>query len=708
MSNQEHQDQKTEYDLTGIPPLDEEFSLEEILAEYGGSLEQVLLRQAGQETEQEPEQKPGQAAKQEAGQETGTAAPAGTPGASQEAAQAEEEAPPAPQAGPAQPPDLPPSPSPISLEEVVGSTVEAVIEENAEPLLEPRRSLFSRRPLEDTESFRTVPPPPEPEVEPIGPEEEPWEASERFRRAWRVRKASVPAAFLLALAAALPLVLERYGVTIPLWSGDSRFQSTVYLGTLAVQMLLCRHVFVRAFSMLARRRCVGELLISLAALAAAGDCAACLLLPERTAVTPYSAAACAALFFGQWGAGRESRGMYDTFRAAAMDDSPPYLVTDTARGACKQRGTLPGFYTAAVRPDASALLQTIFLPVVLAGALVFAGLTSLGQGRNPDFLLNCSITLAAGGTCALPLCWALPWSRLAGHLQKVGCAVAGWSGADLISRRRSMILTDTDLFPPGTVQLNGVKLYGEERVKALSYAAAMARRAGSGLERLFDRLLRGEGGGPRESAEDFSFYEEGGWSAAIRGESVLMGTASFLRKMEVRLPGDINLKTGVFLAVDRHLVAVFAVKYNPAENVDFALRMMRRGRITPILASRDPNIDPALLKRKFHKGVRVEYPSLADRVALSEAEQDRDLPRALLFREGLLPFAETVVGSRRLCKAVRQSAVISLLGSAAGVLLAFYLLTRQAYDLLNPLSLLLFLLLWTLPVLVLTDWAGRY
>ena len=63
---------------------------------------------------------------------------------------------------------------------------------------------------------------------------------------------------------------------------------------------------------------------------------------------------------------------------------------------------------------------------------------------------------------------------------------------------------------------------------------------------------------------------------------------------------------------------------------------------------RDPNITPALLKRKFYKKIKVEYPQLTDRVALSEAEEDRGLPRALLLREGLLPYAEAVVGSRRL------------------------------------------------------------
>ena len=140
----------------------------------------------------------------------------------------------------------------------------------------------------------------------------------------------------------------------------------------------------------------------------------------------------------------------------------------------------------------------------------------------------------------------------------------------------------------------------------------------------------------------------------------------------------------------------------------FALKLMQRSRIQPILASRDPNITPSLIKRKFSRGVHMEYPSLSERIALSEAEKDRDFPRALLFREGLLPYAETVAGSLRLCKAVRRAAAISLLGSWAGTLLTFYLTSLGAYELLNPLALEVFLLLWTLPVLLMADWTGRY
>ena len=677
----------------GVPPAQGDFSLEEILVEFGGGEERRLLR--GTEAEEVTPPAPQAASAPEVpGKRRGTAP--------KQPAQPEPEK-----------VELPPSPRPISLEEVVGTTVDAVMEENREPLLKPRRRrwLFSRKPMveEETEElYQCAPAPePEPEEEPIGPEPDLMDVSEACRRESRRLGGPLPAAAAVSLLPVILLAAETYGLEMPLWTGQVKTQCLVLLGCLAVVSLLTRRVYISAFRLLTQRRCSSQLLAVLSAIASGADCLVRMTSQTRTDVMPYAAVSCMALTFALWGAVREGRGYFDTFRSAAVDDDPPYLVTETDRGACKQRGAVPGFYTTAIRDNAMTLWQAVLLPVVLVASLVFAGLSSLSQGRGADFLLNWSAILAAGATFALPLCWGLPFSHLARHLQKAGCAVAGWSGAEKISGQRRMILTDGDLFPPGTIQLNGVKVFGEELPRAASYAATLARCAGSGLERVFDGLLRGEGG-HYQQAQDFSFYEEGGYSATIHGETVLLGTASFMRKMEVRMPGNINLRTGIFLAVDRQLTAAFAVKYHAAENVDFALRLMRRSRVTPVLASRDPNITPALLKRKFHKSVKVEYPDLTDRVALSEAEQDRGLPRALIFREGLLPYAETVCGSRRLCRAVRRSALLSFFASAAGTLLTAYLTFQGSYDLLTPLALVVFCLLWTAPVLLMADWTGRY
>ena len=80
----------------------------------------------------------------------------------------------------------------------------------------------------------------------------------------------------------------------------------------------------------------------------------------------------------------------------------------------------------------------------------------------------------------------------------------------------------------------------------------------------------------------------------------------------------------------------------------------------------------------------------------------------MLCREGLLPYAEAVVGAKRLRWCARFGAGLTCVGSVLGILLTYYLTSVDAYGSLSPLNLLLFQLLWLAPVWFLTSWAPRY
>ena len=112
--------------LTDVPPEGEDYSLEEILAEFGARQEPKLLTE-----EQKPEPKPEPKPK-----------PEPDPALAAELARQEARDKLLAQAVDLEKleRELPKPPRPVSLEEVVGSTVDAVMEENAEPLLKPRRA----------------------------------------------------------------------------------------------------------------------------------------------------------------------------------------------------------------------------------------------------------------------------------------------------------------------------------------------------------------------------------------------------------------------------------------------------------------------------------------------------------------------------------------------------------------------------------------
>ena len=149
------------------------------------------------------------------------------------------------------------------------------------------------------------------------------------------------------------------------------------------------------------------------------------------------------------------------------------------------------------------------------------------------------------------------------------------------------------------------------------------------------------------------------------------------------------------------LTAVFAVKYQPSRNAEWALRAMRRCHITPVLAVRSSNVTPGLIKRKFGVDAKVVYPDVSTRLALAQlAAQQGETPNVIVCREGLLPLAESVVGSRRMVRAVRTATVLSYIGALCGVLLAYYLTSVGYFAVLTPLAMVVFLLLWLLPTLL--------
>ncbi|WP_409970001.1 hypothetical protein RFF05_08930 [Bengtsoniella intestinalis] len=586
--------------------------------------------------------------------------------------------------------------TPLNTQASVGATVGGFLDEDVEPILQKRkRGLFSRRLQEETQPIFDEYEEPEPEPEPDC-------SAQAVKHRKRVAYAHRCNFWAVLVCLVLPVVhyLEFYGLTIPYWTGDLLMQSAITFGWLALLSLLCGSVITQGFRQLRRGRLTMEILITLAMVVSMADCGRIILELPRSDAPLYGVVCGVSLVLALWGVRQGHRGQYEMYRTAALDEQPPFLVTQLPSGAGKRQGKVQGFYTCAEKSDFATQVQSIVLPLILVGSFLAATLASQGQARDYDFSLNLSAILCACANPALVLAWNLPWGHLSAILQKSGGAVAGYAGARAISRKRTMIVTDGDLFPTGTMALNGYKLFDEDLTRVASYAASITRRAGTGLGKLFDNLSRSESG-TYYIVEDFAFCEEGGYRGRMDHREILLGTVSFMRQMDVAIPGGLNLKTGIFLAVEGKLSAVFAVKYQPSEHVDVALKLMRRSRIAPILATRDPNVTPSLLHRKFNSRQIIDYPYLQERIDLSEETSDpNDIPHALLLRGGLLPYARMVVGSRRLCAATLSSTAFGLLGSIAGLVLSYYLVFLGSYSLLSPLALLFFILLWSVPVAI--------
>ena len=559
---------------------------------------------------------------------------------------------------------------------------------------EPRRRRRERKP-------RRVPPP--------APDLPPADLARRYGKGLKSLRLRAAFTFILFLPA-LYLSVDVFPCPAVL---THQLRVLALAGIQVVAMLLGMDVLLRGLFGPLRLEFGMDTVLVFAAAATLADALTMFRLDTREGEMPYCAAIVLGICLLLRGTGQKRRGLRLACKTAVAA-SNPYLVTldegkwngwDTY---VKWSGEPVGFGRQIQASDGAQRIFRRICPLLLIASVLLSIVASVGRGA-PERLLWClSATLTASASLSGALCFGQPWLALSQRLSKSGAAIAGWDGVTATGGS-GILLMDADLFPPGCVALNGIKIFGDfPAEKVVADTATLIRESGCGLDKIFHDLLRAQGAIYRRVSNFYTY--EGGLAGVIRNEQVLVGSADFMRLMEVALPPGLRVKNAVFCSIDGELAGIFALNYSLHGTVDPALTSLIRNRVTPVMATRDFNLTPAMLQQRFKLPVdRMEYPPAERRVELSDEDQlHSDILTAVLCREGIGPYSEAVVGAARLRRAVRASAVLASLGATVGLVLAFYLTFMGAYASLSAANLLVFLIMWLVPTPLISGMVNKY
>ncbi len=374
----------------------------------------------------------------------------------------------------------------------------------------------------------------------------------------------------------------------------------------------------------------------------------------------------------------------------------------------RQEGSLEDFTAMLETPDAAKKAMRVYAPVAAALTLVLAGLAA--AGGSGSFLWAWAGLLGAAVPVGGFLCCSRPFSILAKRLGRMGVAICGWRGAKILSGEGGLVITDNDVFPPSNIAMNGMKMYSDLPVRqVVGYAAAVLEAAGSGLLPLFEEVVKNENA-RRYTVDTFRQYEGGGLGAEIRGDVVLLGSLAFMRLMGVQIPGGTRVQSAVYISVNKELTGVFALTYTPVAAARTGLQnVLRSAGLTPVLATRDFMITPGLVKKRYKVSVdRLEYPVVAERAQLSAPEAGAGgIQGALMDRGSFGSFAAAVTGGRQLRRTVRAAMMITLLCGMVGICLLALLAYLGAETAASAFNLVLYQLIWLLPGLLITGMVGK-
>lgn len=433
----------------------------------------------------------------------------------------------------------------------------------------------------------------------------------------------------------------------------------------------------------------------------------------RDGFLPFSAVAALGLAFALRGEHARRRGNRLSAKAAAQVRAP-YVVSmadklwSSKPTYTKISGSALGFGSQLQMEDGGHAAYRVAAPLLLLGALLCSVMASIGQKAPERLVWAASACFTAASSWSALLAFAIPYRKLAERLNKIGAALAGWTGA-VRCRQGGVIVSDLDLFPTGSVTVAQVKVFGGAATeKVVGYTATMLRLMDCGLTRPFHDLLRTHGALYREVSG--LEWHEGGASGVIRNQEVLVGTSAYMHLMEVPLPPGHNIKNAIFCAINGQLSGLFLLNYAMSDGVNPSLSALLKAGVAPVLATRDPNLIPALLEQKFKLAVdKMEFPPVDRRLELSKPDPEEvGSLVALLSREGLNVYCDAVVGGRRLRLATWWGLIFALGGSVIGLCLTFYLTSVGAFASLTVVNFLIFMAAWLVPQFLIANWVNQY
>ena len=239
-------------------------------------------------------------------------------------------------------------------------------------------------------------------------------------------------------------------------------------------------------------------------------------------------------------------------------------------------------------------ISKIVAPMTALAALVMAVVSYL---FNKDvFIGACVFTAALCITSPLAgvIAANLPLSLVSGKLARRKAALCGYEAAEAFGKTNGVILRCSDLFPPASVTLHGIKILNKSPIdQAILDAASVLHSCDSTLTAIFNDLvaeahiLR-----PVESLT----YEDGkGISAWVDGRRVLIGNRELMKFYGVEIPGEDfeerhtqGGREALYLSNSGEAAAMYILSYKADKQMRRAMELLYNRDIAVCVYTTDP------------------------------------------------------------------------------------------------------------------------
>ena len=375
-------------------------------------------------------------------------------------------------------------------------------------------------------------------------------------------------------------------------------------------------------------------------------------------------------------------------------------------------GFLKRFLELSYKPDPSESASQLMAPIGLIASLVLCIASLLLTSSVPT-----AISAFAAASCACVavsnmLSVNLPISRLCRTARRAGAMVVGYEGVEQLGNVNAVMVDAEDLFPRGTVVLNGIKTFGgrADVEDAVMAASALMKKVGGPLSGVFDQVIS-ENEDALPQVENFTYEDGSGIVGRVDGKTIYIGDRSLLINHRIQVPAreeEAQYASGnqqvVYIAVDAAVSAMLVLTYAADRRRKNELQRLEDSGISVIIRTTDPNVTSQMVSRLF--GIDAASVGVLDNRLGEEYRKlvQNEIPRAdaLVATKGRMESMMNVISA---CVEERRTVNLVVAIQNAAMVLCFvlvaFLACFGAMGQLSSLVLFLFQLFWLLVTILL-------
>lgn len=318
----------------------------------------------------------------------------------------------------------------------------------------------------------------------------------------------------------------------------------------------------------------------------------------------------------------------------------------------------------------ASVIVTFFL--TLFCKQTFATLEAAAFGFSIFSMLICAVSCIS-----MPFVVNIPLEKASDKAIANNGVMLGYQSVDDFYDTNSVLVDAGDLFPEGSVRLDGIKVFANTKIdEALLEAASLTAHANSIMSRLFNDVSDSSSG-MLYPIENYSYEESTGMCGWINNKRVLFGNRELMESHNIEgVPTKTKEaeytqggKDALYLSISGNVAAVFIVEITADRSVRKWAKKLCRNKISMFIKSVDPCITTQRISRIF------DIPSDMIRVLPKKLHADFNeetkkavrLSSSMATNGSFSSFAELLIGT----KAVHSSAITGLILQTASILLGF-------------------------------------